>query len=249
MQEEEGSNSELPIFEVDKISADTPDDCIASNCLACGLSGDFCTKCQEGYVREDGQCVTNCKHGFFAAQGTCFKCSPLCETCSDTANQCNSCPKKGNQYSAFTKLLPEQRMCVVECPPGTFEEPNSGHCLSCGILCNTCKGDADTCTSCFHSKTTLKDLYLFKNNCIEDCPRMTKKNLVMHRCDALESKEIFAFDNWPITLTLFYTALAATIFALSRIVSRWQDRPWDLLAGLLSVMECMIKWSLWVTLW
>lgn len=50
---------------------------------------------------------------------------------------------------------------------------------------------------------------------------MTRKNLEMHRCDGLDSKEVFSLNNWPLALSIVLTAISATVFALSRIVSRW----------------------------
>ena len=78
---------------------------------------------------------------------------------------------------------------------------------------------------------------------------MTKTNLAMHRCDPLESKLVFSLNNWPIVMMTVLTAMSASLLAMSRIVSRWQDKPWQLISGLLSVMEGMIKAAFWVTLW
>lgn len=43
INDKDGTNDDLPVFEIDKISADTPDACHVTDCAACGLSGDFCT--------------------------------------------------------------------------------------------------------------------------------------------------------------------------------------------------------------
>jgi len=71
----------------------------------------------------------------------------------------------------------------------------------------------------------------------------------MHRCDSLESEDVFSFSNWPIVLITILAAFSASMLAMSRIVSQWSDKPWELAAALLSVMEGVIKVILWVTLW
>lgn len=83
---DDGMNDGLPIFEIDIESAQSLTPCRANNCQACGLSSDYCTMCENGFVRSGGKCVDSCGDGYFKADGVCFKCNPMCATCSKTAN-------------------------------------------------------------------------------------------------------------------------------------------------------------------
>ena len=120
------SEDELPVFHSDYI-AENLSPCKVDNCEHCGLGSEFCTMCDDGFTRSDGKCLTECTQGFFSADGICFKCSPMCQSCSVTANRCDSCHEAGDDF-AFNKLITEQSVCASVCPPGTFETESGGMC-------------------------------------------------------------------------------------------------------------------------
>lgn len=66
----DGESSTSPVFEKDWIKEIGP--CQADDCKACGLSGDFCAICNDGMVRDRGQCSSLCGSGFFDANGACY---------------------------------------------------------------------------------------------------------------------------------------------------------------------------------
>ena len=83
-EEDQADEEPFPFFQVDKVKDIEP--CSAPDCSLCGFSSSFCTVCESGMTRSDGRCLSKCKEGFFDAEGVCFRCSPMCQSCSQTAN-------------------------------------------------------------------------------------------------------------------------------------------------------------------
>lgn len=143
----------------------------------------------------------------------------------------------------------EQRLCASACAPGTFEE-TEGICMNCSDTCNTCEVRASQCTSCFHDKTTLVDLYFVEsdNSCKETCPNFTEKDYLMHECNSIAA-EVFSITSWPMLLLIAAVMVPITLLIISRLVSSQMDESLDLSAGLFTISEGVVKASFWVALW
>ena len=172
----------------------------------------------------------------------------MCKTCSETANRCDSCHAAGDDF-AFNKFMTKQRLCASVCPPGTFEEVG-GVCTECSTTCNTCGSSADQCTSCFHDKVSMLDLYLVEsdNSCQESCPNFTEKDYLMHECNPITS-QVFAPNSWPMIMLISAIFVPTILLGLSRLISGQADYPLELSAALFSMSESTVKAGLWVTLW
>lgn len=172
----------------------------------------------------------------------------MCQTCSETANLCDSCHDSTFLF-AFDKLIASQRLCASTCPPGTFEEADV--CKECEGDCNTCEGGPTTCSSCFKSRTSLKDLFLDNGTCQEECPAFARKDLDMHKCESL--KTIFfsaqSLGEWPMILLYLAVLVPVILLCVSRYFSSQLDCPWELATALFALSESSVKVVLWATLW
>lgn len=115
-----------------------------SNCAACNVDGTECEECLQPY--------------FLSATGTCTDIS--CRNWDENGD-CIECNKRGDvtwMFQASTCVtaceLPYEQVnathCEANCPSGTFEDPVSGTCPSCGVTnCNRCfeVGKCNECTN------------------------------------------------------------------------------------------------------
>lgn len=110
-----------------------------SNCSTCNFN--ICLFCMKGFTYYQGSCVISCPTSMFASQGSCFKCSPNCLTCSDSST-CLNCSagyglanKKCNPYCINTVVIassgiqPCNWTCASNC--STCFGPSFSQCLSC----------------------------------------------------------------------------------------------------------------------
>uniref|UniRef100_A0A3Q3QHN7 Growth factor receptor domain-containing protein n=1 Tax=Monopterus albus TaxID=43700 RepID=A0A3Q3QHN7_MONAL len=112
-----------------------------ASCKTCfGPQALDCSSCFKGaniYCLHKTLCNT-CVTGYFLDQDNC---SPNCETCVDTSDNCISCSK--GSY----KLFLHQGQCWSNCPEGFFETAE-GSCEACDSSCRTCDGIKSQCLSC-----------------------------------------------------------------------------------------------------
>ncbi len=91
------------------------------NCLECDEL--TCTKCKEGYDRDNGGCKLKCSKN---AQGKCFKCSDNCLVCDELT--CTKCEEGYVKYNGGCKLK-----CEAVIGDGCLTcNKELTKCLSCG---------------------------------------------------------------------------------------------------------------------
>lgn len=135
-------------------------------CRECSGTPTTCTACDSGYELRGTSCITlhcatfsgarctACDQSYFLnPSGTsCNRCSETCAICSGSATYCLTC-SENMTWKAGTRecILPEcvvmSGMQCVECSVGYFVN-SSARCYWCNPTCETCRGDANSCTSC-----------------------------------------------------------------------------------------------------
>ncbi|XP_051548125.1 proprotein convertase subtilisin/kexin type 5-like [Myxocyprinus asiaticus] len=140
-------------FETELGSCESCDDL----CLTCDGSSTQCLSCRKGLHLANGKCMQNCTPmSYVAEDGTCNRCAPHCDACTDFAT-CTRC--------SFLYLL-LNGACKAICPKGYFEDLDHGVCVSCHSTCATCSGPvSNDCETC--SALTPK---LYEGTCLEECP-------------------------------------------------------------------------------
>nr|XP_043891242.1 proprotein convertase subtilisin/kexin type 5 isoform X2 [Solea senegalensis] len=128
-----------------------------SSCLTClGPRSTDCELCLGGNPSLHGQCpLVNCPPGQYFDDGTCRRCPPHCDACSDD----------GACYKCSFLYLMLNGVCKASCPVGYYEDMEEGRCGQCHPTCATCAGPlADDCETCstFSPK-------LYKGACFKDC--------------------------------------------------------------------------------
>lgn len=156
------------------------------SCLTCDGIKTQCLSCADGYFLEGGTCSLNCTLRTYPADdGTCHRCPPHCDVCSDNRN----CFSELSAAGGDTLEVHTQRMpltfhifsecsflylmlhgaCKASCPRGYYEDMEEGRCGQCHPTCGTCLGPMeDDCESC----STLNPK-LYKGACTKDCPPRT----------------------------------------------------------------------------
>ncbi|KAI8467540.1 MAG: hypothetical protein J3K34DRAFT_523627 [Monoraphidium minutum] len=163
--------------------------CSDTNCEVCTNNGaNSCTKCKNGKVMDDGECVDTCSPGKWKNGDKCDPCKDNCKSCSsgDTCDvckdnywvdngdcgncrsNCKACPSAsscttcadGYEFSGTECVLSQGGFRVV-CNPGTYSSNGSGVCAKCSNHCKTCTSNT-TCDVC---KTGYR---LINNKCYVD---------------------------------------------------------------------------------
>ncbi|XP_073898026.1 extracellular matrix organizing protein FRAS1 isoform X2 [Castor canadensis] len=116
--------------------------CIAcdQSCKTCGPNSPRCLTCTEKTVLHDGNCISECPGGHYAAAtGRCKVCHDSCASCSGpTASHCTDC--------VHPQAL-RQGHCLPSCGEDFY--PDHGICKACHASCQTCVGpEPSHCTSC-----------------------------------------------------------------------------------------------------
>uniref|UniRef100_A0A8C8JQA3 P/Homo B domain-containing protein n=1 Tax=Oncorhynchus tshawytscha TaxID=74940 RepID=A0A8C8JQA3_ONCTS len=146
--------------------------CEDSHCANCDQSQ--CYWCEEGFYVSDGECVEQCKEGFFVDEESqeCEPCHRMCRTCGGpNYDDCDSCEDD------FTLKDGE---CVdnhsASCPDKHFL--NSKQCHS---SCKTCAGSGrEQCNTCDTGK---KRFLMARQACVAKCPSGTFGNSTSGHCD------------------------------------------------------------------
>uniref|UniRef100_A0A1A8IX25 Uncharacterized protein n=1 Tax=Nothobranchius kuhntae TaxID=321403 RepID=A0A1A8IX25_NOTKU len=103
-----------------------------------------------------------------ADDGTCRRCPPHCDICSDDRT-CFKC--------TFLYLM-LNGACRASCPMEYYEDMEEGRCGQCHPTCGSCSGpledDCETCSS-FSPK-------LYKGSCLKDCPTGTYYEIAAMEC-------------------------------------------------------------------
>ena len=131
-------------------------ECPGEHCDKCP-NGDKCTKCEDGYVIQNGVCKLTCDNHYVERHGECVICTDKnCAVCDnmnlDTCKRCD-----------LPFVLMDNK-CLNQCPPGSYpvDLVNQFVCKQCVETCATCI-TAEECTSCKNP------LYLKEGKCVSDC--------------------------------------------------------------------------------
>mgnify|MGYP005993650551 CR=1 FL=1 len=131
--------------------------------------------CTEPELLLDGSCVDSCPSGRFDnGNGICDVCDTSCETCSNSADSCDTCNSP--------ELL-EGNSCVSSCSSSTFDN-GAGVCEECSPSCAKCSGTASTCTSCVASKV------LEGNVCVIPCTTCDSEEVPIDESGTVEVNDI-----------------------------------------------------------
>jgi hypothetical protein len=113
-------------------------------CVICKDATSYnCEKCIHPYVLKEDECVScaECEamDGFFCNKetNTCDPCSPKCQKCTGTADNCIECTPP--------RAYPPE----CKCPAGTFD--NGGICVGCNYKCATCE-NREGCIDCIEGR-------------------------------------------------------------------------------------------------
>jgi len=128
------------------------------NCEICSNKY-TCEKCEEGFVKQNNECIEKCSDRYIDVNGECQPCVGGCKKCLVSDKDfCTECLKDQILYKGE---------CIDVCPDGTYltnDDKNKGlkTCKPCANLCKTCE-DGENCTSC------LGNLVLINGKCVDQC--------------------------------------------------------------------------------
>ncbi|KAM4678591.1 uncharacterized protein O3C94_010455 [Discoglossus pictus] len=141
-----------------------------SSCATCsGTSDDDCESCPAGNSKlYQGRCLEECPTGTYynSVVMECQECHRTCARCSSSEpTDCIQCQDR-------LTLDPETGMCGVggdaNCPAKTYLHDDLFTCSPCDHTCESCDGPSlGNCLTC------RVPYYLYKNNCLKQCPRGT----------------------------------------------------------------------------
>lgn len=111
-------------------------------------------------------CLDSCSSGYFTnpLDGSCGRCSPNCNECLGTPENCSLCDK-----DKFLNRTGNYSSCVFDCRRGQFGDPTTRICLDCSPACSDCIEKRNKCTECPVGK------HLLENSCVENCTRQANK--------------------------------------------------------------------------
>uniref|UniRef100_A0A8C7CDG4 Proprotein convertase subtilisin/kexin type 5b n=1 Tax=Oncorhynchus kisutch TaxID=8019 RepID=A0A8C7CDG4_ONCKI len=145
-------------------------------CQECDDGGpDNCTSCDKVCVSPDGECVEQCKDGFFVDEESqeCEPCHRMCQTCGGpNYDDCDSCEddftlKDGecvdNHSASFMFSSVKPPSPLPSCPM-CRGYPKGGECQPCAPECASCLGNATHCLSCE------TQYLLLEHSCRGHCP-------------------------------------------------------------------------------
>ena len=163
-------------YPIDKVFTQTAfiDVPCQNNCATCSGTLSGCVSCsynketEISYYLEDGQCVEDCKPGFYEGAGyMCLPCESPCVECNLGPQLCTLC-EAGHTHPWADPLTLQ---CYDECPDGTYADAEKRQCIACESPCYTCSS-ATECLSCDHTDDfNLKTIFFaLENKCYEECP-------------------------------------------------------------------------------
>ncbi|KAL4473512.1 hypothetical protein ABPG74_022376 [Tetrahymena malaccensis] len=146
--------------------------CDLNKCEECIQYDTKCTKCKDNLYLINHSCEEQCpdKGYYFDQNNKCLPCHEDCEKCSGSSTNCTDC-----EYPMFL----EGNRCLQECPPGKYGAyvQSISKCLECDTKkCQNCIDNKAKCTSCNEG------YFLYKNQCMSECPKGTNKNLATQSC-------------------------------------------------------------------
>lgn len=144
-----------------------------SECDSCtGPSNFECSKCPNGKLLYNGNCLNQCPFGWATENGL------DCVECSDT--NCDDCSKSNPLVclDCAVGYAPINGVCSTECPEGRVLVHNESTCSKCPRECRTCTLDIALeyndenmkCTACSSSNDILHE-----GRCQNTCPEGSQK--------------------------------------------------------------------------
>ena len=126
-----------------------------SGCKVC-TSQFNCSECKdESLILFNTNCIPNCPDSMTKINNTC-------EPCTDT--NCFKCELgHPDRCEACNKNYLYEKICIEDCPEGTFMNIAKKECTACDNTCKSCR-NINSCDSCFPGFS------LFENKCISECP-------------------------------------------------------------------------------
>jgi len=124
----------------------------ADNCLSCPTAFPY-------FFEANNCCLESCPINFFINQ------SNFCEACHSTCRSCNG----NSEYNCTSceGLYLYNSTCLVDCPPGYWQNSSNFTCQFCDPTCNECSGPASNeCINCLLGG----DRWLYQNSCLLECP-------------------------------------------------------------------------------
>ena len=143
-------------------------------CQTCDVYSDDinnqnCTSCKnESHVLQDGNCIDECKEGYYESEKKCLKCGEFCKTC-ENSEKCSIC------YDGYYLDEKVCKKCSENCETCTRgpEENGNQNCLSCKqdsiykYLIN--EENNHTCVDNCPESTFLDDINKICEKCTEFC--------------------------------------------------------------------------------
>jgi len=129
--------------------------CSVENCKTCDSELNKCIECDDDFFLYEGECVRQCKDGYYMEGKNCYPCSKNCRKCKNSKD-CEDC----------TTIL-YNRQCVDKCPLKYYSFCNNGitRCENCMNGCTYCE-NGNRCIECE------SHLIKFRGQCIQSnqCP-------------------------------------------------------------------------------
>ncbi|XP_068615246.1 proprotein convertase subtilisin/kexin type 5-like, partial [Brachionichthys hirsutus] len=149
--------------------------CEDERCAICDQSQ--CYWCDEGFYVFGGDCVDDCREGFFVdvESNECDACHRSCRACGGPGfDDCDSCEDGFNLKDG--ECLEGRRL--VLCPEKHFTNSQGG-CEPCHPSCKTCSAAwKENCSSCFSGR-----FLTAQQTCVSRCPPGAFANKTSSQCD------------------------------------------------------------------
>lgn len=95
-------------------------------------------------------------------------CTYPCATCDNDMTKCTSCQYSTSDPSLMLKLVQDQNICSVECPPGMYAD-SKNVCRACAYPCERCNSGKDFCDSCLEASGS-PYINTAEGKCYATCP-------------------------------------------------------------------------------
>ncbi|KAL4450501.1 hypothetical protein ABPG74_019399 [Tetrahymena malaccensis] len=163
-------------------------DC-ALPCMTCNSSENKCESCISSFVfvKDLQTCNLRCPSRYYldTNTSTCYQCPEGCQECSSQYT-CTSCIQNDSVFYIQVGV-----QCLIQCPTSFYK--NKFQCLPCHSTCLNCTDESNlSCTECG------KSLFLYKGQCLKECPNEYIKDYLSHQCvlcDPTSNRSEFSCSN------------------------------------------------------
>ncbi|EAR84535.2 transmembrane protein, putative (macronuclear) [Tetrahymena thermophila SB210] len=163
-------------------------DC-ALPCMTCNQSENQCESCIDSFVfvKDLKTCNLRCPSRYYldSSSNICYQCPEGCQECTSQYT-CTSCIQ--NDSVIYIQVGVQ---CLSQCPMSFYK--SKFQCLPCHSTCLNCSDESNlSCTECG------KNLFLYKGQCLKECPNEFIKDYLSHQCvlcDPTSSGSEFSCSN------------------------------------------------------